>query len=445
MPETAAGSKADEKMSQEEMDGIAKSEGFTPEDVRHNMRALIFFDSAWQVNLTDVGFVMQPLLIFLGASNALLGYAAGPYLTALLPLILSPFITRRFRFKKYYLFTVVTIYLVPLLLNGLGVLLNRKFAISRPHLLIWVMGMWVAQQFFNALVALPSQEFISACIPTTHRGRLFGWSLSIGGIGGMGITALGGWMLLRYPKPEVFGALLIMAWMIGQAAYVVTLAARERPTPIEKSPPPWSLTMFKAAWSDKPFLRGLGLYAMMVLFISPTAVFMNAYGLKGLKMVAAYSALFMMLNQAARAIASAPSGHIADKFSPRMVFPYSFSAVAFGLLPAIILQNKTGVIISVAILAIAGSFSWPAWTTLLYSLPKPENRAGHFSVQLLLAATLIPLGNVMAGHLCDIMPYRTVFIIYSILALAVAGISVRLLGGGSGAPNQGRHEASEHR
>lgn len=112
---------------------------------------------------------------------------------------------------------------------------------------MFIVAMSAVSGFSVGFVTLPHQEYVAACVPMKYRGRLAGYGWSIGS--GLAIISntLAGWILLRLAKPEAYGYLYVMTWLFCQMGFVLALFGKERPTPVEKSPKPWSKAMIKAA------------------------------------------------------------------------------------------------------------------------------------------------------------------------------------------------------
>lgn len=409
--------------------GEAESRDFSSADIRHNMTVCVMLEAIFTTGYTDFLVALQPLLVLLKASNALIGLATGAQFAALPGLFLSPFISRLFARKKWYLFTTHLPYLGALGLMGLAVLLYRQLGLSQPALLMVVFALTMAHQFFAGFVALPYQEYAAACIPMSHRGRFLGYSFSAGGVTSMLSAALGGLILLRLSKPLAFGYLFLMTWFICQSGYVVALLAREKPVPREKAPKPWSGAMLRAVKTDSRFLRTLLATVLHLLLLVPVWGFINIYGFRELKMPPATSATIQLITQAVRIGSCTFVGVLTDRLGPRRIFPY-WSLVAFAaLLPVLFTHNPFGVYASTALSALYMAGSAAAYTPLLYGLPKPEHRAGHFTVQLIFFNASYSIGPIVVGCLCDHFHYKSVFAAYSVLCLALFPISILLLRG----------------
>jgi hypothetical protein len=208
---------------------------------------------------------------------------------SLLGVLISPLISVHFRFKKIYLFVVHLPYIACWGIIGIVLVSSGKLGVSNAWLLMFVTVMQAVNNILGGFVMLPHQEYTAACIPMHYRGRYSAWSQGIGSISSIGSTLLGGWILYVVTKPMAFGYLFIMAWFFCQLGYVMALFARERPTPIENAPKPWTRGMFTALWRDRPFVKLMIANALYTIFFWPFfTFFINSYGFKELGMIAGH-------------------------------------------------------------------------------------------------------------------------------------------------------------
>jgi len=399
----------------------------TPKEIRLNLIFLILLNASYWSGWAELQLAIQPLLVYLKANNLMIGLVAGAPFMGLIGIILSPWITRYFEYKKKYLFTANIPYLGMLALIAVSAICSGYLHLSHQGLLYTVFLLVMAHWFFAGFVALPCQEFISACLPSSYMGRLIGYSFSIGGSAAIVTAAIGGWILLKYSPPASFGYVILLAWVIMQGGYVSALFAKETPTPIENSPKPWSKTMLVAAWNDRPFMRFLLLYFLYYSLIMPVFIFINIYGFKELQMIAATAAIMAAVTQIIKISASVPLGHIVDKFTPKHVMPYCFVVSFLSMVILLLIPNQYGVYISIAISTAFISLISSAQLGLITGLPAPENRAGHYSVQIIVQYAGMAIGPILVGYLCDIMPYRTVFMTMAVISLLLIFIAKRLL------------------
>ncbi|MFZ9938360.1 MAG: hypothetical protein ACO3JG_15080, partial [Luteolibacter sp.] len=87
-------------------------------DVRRNFACLVWMGSVFAMGWAEVMVVLQPLLVHYEASNTQIGIVQGVLVATLPGMFLSPWITRRFRHKKLYLFVTDTLYLLPIGIVG---------------------------------------------------------------------------------------------------------------------------------------------------------------------------------------------------------------------------------------------------------------------------------------------------------------------------------------
>ena len=337
---------------------------------------------------------------------------------------LSPYVSRRFRYKKWYLLISHFPYIGAWGLIGAVLLAANRMGLSTSVLLAAVMALHGLSFFFAGFVSLPHQEYTAACIPMSHRGRFNGYSRSIGSGLAMISAAVGGVVLLRVAKPASLGYLFIMTWLICQAGYLLAMWGREVPTPVDKAPRPWSRQMLIAAWNDKPFLKVLAIYlCCFILFLSVFG-FVTQYGLRDLGMIDASAAGVALVSQIVTIALGGLVGQLVDRWGAKRLGVLVPALGSIALLPVLLVRNQCAVYVSISISALFLVTLWSAFSALLYGLPSPENRAGHYTVQILLGNAACAVGPIIVGRLCDVLSYQATFAI-----VAVAGICVSVLAG----------------
>ena len=399
----------------------------TPKEIRRNMTLCIMLDSIWCTGWSEFALAVTPLLVYLGASNKYIGFLLGAGFMSLFGSFVSPWISQRFRIKKWYLIGANIPYLAPIGIAGIMIILSKHFALSNAWLLGFLAIMILAYQFFTGFVALPHQEYVAACIPNNCRGRYTGMSATIGSLLSLGSTAIGGLILLQYVKPLSFGVCFLLTWIICQGGYVLAAFAKERPTPVEKAPKAWSRQMFNALREDNHFLRVIVLWALMDISFAQVMVFVPVFGYKNLGMIAATAAVIQIIGQVVRMVAFVPLGALVDKIGGKRILPYSalISGVAYVIL--LMLSNQWGVYIAIAILGFGNAVLATSTTVLTYGLPKPENRSTHYTMQILLSYGARSLGAILVGLLCDVLSFRTVFIATAIVCFAFFMVGRKVL------------------
>ncbi|MCL5102999.1 MAG: MFS transporter [Armatimonadetes bacterium] len=400
----------------------------TAADIRHNMIFIVMLDAIFTMGVSDLQLVTGPVWKYLKASNTLIGLVGSLSITALFGVFISPFISVRCRYKKWYLFVSHLPYIGAWGALGVVLLLSRQWGLSDEWLLWFTVVMLGANTFFGGFVGLPHQEYIVACIPMSHRGRYTGYSYSIGSALSIATMALGGWILLRVAKPGAYGYLFLLVWLFCQAGYVMALFGREKPVPIEKAPKPWSKAMLAAAWNDKRFLKLLLINGILMAIFWPLIfTFLPQYALRDLGLMDAAAAVIGTVMLVVRIVASSPIGHLTDKFSPKRVLPLWPLVVGVGMLVAVLVRNQYGVYIATAMGAAMTVGVCASLNPLIYGIPSAENRSGHFTLQLLSMYVANSIGPIVIGGACDWLGYRMVFLASAFLGVALCFVCNWLL------------------
>jgi len=403
----------------------ADSPALSPEDVRHNVRVNVLVSAIFQIGAADMAVAAGPLLVYLGASNATIGLMHGMGWAALIGVFLSPFISVRCARKKWYMFLAHVPYIGAWGLIGALILFSKWIGISNEHLLLGVVALSAANFFFSGFVTLPSQEFLAACIPMSHRGRYTGYSMSVGAVGSLLSTSLGGYLLLTLEKPMSFGWLYVLFWVFAQGGYLLALYARE---PLRRvalvAPVPWSGKMFQAFRADRNFQRVLLSNLLFFSVLSPCLMFVPIYGYRVLGLSAATAALIAIIQQVARLLLSSHIGILTDRFGAKRMLPMWFFGTALSVVPMLVWESPVALYTTVALQAICFAGVMSAFNPLLLGTPKPENRSGHYSVQIILRNLLDACGMVGTGILIDQITFIPYFLVWATTAFVMA-FSVR--------------------
>jgi len=394
-------------------------------DVRSNFLCLAWVGSVFAMGWSEVAAVLQPLLVFYGASNFEIGLVQGVLIATLPGMFLSPWVTRRFRYKRIYLFTANTFYLLPLGL--VGILVWHGGIVGRENMVAAIVWLMLAGQIAAGFGGLPNQEFFTACIPMRLRGRLAGVSAGLGGLLGLAAGAFAVWILEILPKPQGYGVLLVLAWFLCQAADSGVLFAKEPPTPVELSPRPWSAAMWKAFLADSRFLRITLVVCLLSPLLTQLAIFSSAFAFRDLEFQPAMAGWLAVTASTARLALSPLAGWFTDRTGARfaLLLWSGLGAVGFLFLAAIPVSGT--VFVAAALAAVAGSGFSGAMNALTCGIPAPEHRAGHFTLLgfcMIATNSLIPL---LCGHLLDLVSYRTGFAILGAVATLALTLGIYLL------------------
>ena len=408
------------------MDGPILTAGdLGPREVRRNFACLVWMGSVFAMGWSEVVVVLQPLLVHYGATNTQIGIVQGVLIATLPGMFLSPWITRGFRRKKVYLFVTDAFYLLPVGLVGATVWAGG--AGNAAAMVAFIVWMMCAGQVAAGFGGLPNQEFFTACIPMRLRGRLAGVSAGLGGLLGLGAAGIAAWGLAVLPSPQGYGALLVLAWFLCQVANAAILFAKEPPTPVEQSPAPWGRAMWKAFLRDSKFLRVTLIVCLVSPLLAQLAVFSSVYAFRELDFKAQMAAWLGMGASGARLALSPVAGWVTDRWGarPALLLWTSLAAVGFLLLAGV--PCAASVFLATAIAAVAGSGFSGAMNALTCGIPRPENRAGHFTFLgfcMIGSNAAFPL---VAGWIFDRVSYRVGFALLGTVTVIVVVLGHRIL------------------
>ena len=398
-----------------------------PQEVRRNFVCLAWMGSVFAMGWSEVVVVLQPLLVHYGASNTQIGIVQGVLIATLPGMFLSPWITRRYRYKKVYLFITDSLYLLPLGLVGAVVWAGGVG--GNAAMVMFIVWMMLVGQLAAGFGGLPNQEFFTACIPMWMRGRLAGISAALGGLLGLGTTGIAAWILVIMPKPQAYGALLVLAWFLCQIADAAVLLAKELPTPVNASPPPWGRKMWKAFLHDGKFLR----MTLAVCLISPLmaqlAVFSSVYAFRELEFKAQMAAWLGMTAAAARLALSPAAGWLTDGWGARPSLMLWAATSALGFVLLAMFPGSWSVFAAAGLAAVAGSGFSGAMNALTSGIPPAEHRAGHFTLLGFCMIAANSAGPLLTGLLFDKLSYRSGFTVLAVLTIVVVLFCTWLLRG----------------
>ncbi len=394
-------------------------------DVRRNFICLVWVGSLFAMGWSEVVVVLQPLLVHYGASNTQIGIVQGVLIATLPGMFLSPWITRWFRHKKIYLFVTDSLYLLPLGLVG-GTVWSGGIG-GDAAMVIFIVWMMLAGQIAAGFGGLPNQEFFTSCIPMRLRGRLAGVSASLGGLLGLGATGGAAWILAVLPKPQAYGALLVLAWFLCQVADAAVLLAKEPPTPVEASPSPWGREMWRAFFRDHRFLRVVLAVCLVSPLLAQLAVFSSVFAFRDLGFKAQMAAWLGMTAAGARLALSPAAGWLTDKWGARPSLLLWAACGGLGFILLAVYPGSPSVFVAAGLAAVAYSGFSGAMNALTSGIPRPEHRAGHFTLLGFCMIAANSGGPILTGWMFDHVSYRTGFTVLAAITVVVVAFCGWLL------------------
>ncbi len=394
-------------------------------DVRRNFACLVWMGSVFAMGWSEVVVVLQPLLVHYGATNTQIGMVQGVLIAMLPGMLLSPWITRRFRYKKKYLFVTDSLYLLPV--GIVGAVVWSGAGGGNEAMVGFIVLMMMLGQIAAGFGGLPNQEFFTACIPMRLRGRLAGFSAAIGGVLGLGAAGIAAWVLDALPKPQAYGALLVLAWFLCQVANSALLLAKEPPTPVEVSPRPWGREMWRAFWRDRKFVRLTLVLCLVSPLMGQLAIFSSVFAFRELEFKPQMAAWLGMTASSAKLALSPVAGWLTDGWGARRSLFLWLAVSGGGFLLLASFPVALSVFVAAGIAGVAWSGFSGAMNALTSGIPSPENRAGHFTLLGFCMIAANSAGPLLVGWLFDSVSYRSGFAILALAILCSTTFSIWLL------------------
>jgi MFS family permease len=185
--------------------------------------------------------------------------------------------------------------------------------------------------------------------------------------------------------------------------------------------------MWQAFFQDRKFLR----VALAVSLISPLlgqlAVFPSVFAFRELGFEAQMAAWLGMAAAGSRLALSPAAGWLTDAWGARPALLLWASLTGLGFLLLVIVPATASVFVVVGIAAVAGSGFAGAMNALTSGIPRPEHRAGHFTLLGFCMIGANSGGPLLAGWIFDAFSYRTGFAVLAAASVAVIAISYVLL------------------
>jgi MFS family permease len=294
--------------------------------------------------------------------------------------------------------------------------------------LVLVIGTVMLFYAADAIVAVPWFELVARSIPPTRRGRLFGLSQVVGGLGGIGIGAFVGYALgesSRWSFPDNYAVLFLAAAAVLLVSVIFLSLVREAPAPAEAEETPSPTQVLRQLptilAADPPFLR-LIITRLAIGFVSVASAFYVLHATQRLGLGSKVAGYFVSAQVTGSLIGGLLTTFLQDRRGPlvhmRVVISLSGlpALVALGMQPLHALLGSAilypYLLVFLFLGVYAGSSGWPFfnWTLEYADKAKRPLYVGLINTLGAISTLAPPLGGWVAGS----VSYPAVF------ALAVA-------------------------
>jgi MFS family permease len=164
---------------------------------------------------------------------------------------------------------------------------------------------------------------------------------------------------------------------------------------------------------------------LAICLISPLmaqlAVFSSVFAFRDLGFKAQMAAWLGMTAAGARLVLSPAGGWLTDAWGARRALMLWAGLAGAGFVLLALFPSTETVFAAAGIAAVAGSGFSGAMNALTSGIPRPEHRAGHFTLLGFCMIAANSAGPLLAGRLFDEVSYRTGF---AVLGMATAVLTV---------------------
>jgi MFS family permease len=279
-------------------------------------------------------------------------------------------------------------------------------------------------------VLMPAwMDIVARAIPTEVRGRFFGASSLLAGIGGLAGSAATGWALARWEAPASFAVCFLAAFVCFVASFAAFLLVRE-PAPAAAPARPVPLAEYlrrvPRLVRDNANL-GRYLVARAVTTVGAMASgFFAVFALNAWEASDRWAAVYTAAFLAGQVVANLALGWLADRSGHRLVLLVGAAAMLGANLAALLATSLSAFGVVLALSGVhQAAVSLSGHNVLIEFAPTPGERPTYVGLGTTAQAPVTIAAPLAAGVLADGLGFPLVF------ALAAAGslVGLVLLGG----------------
>jgi len=281
----------------------------------------------------------------------------------------------------------------------------------------------VLRAISSGVVALPWQELMAIVIPTSHRGRYFGYSHLLGvgaGVVGAGIAA---YLLDSLAYPRNFAVCFLIGFLCTVVSYVFLMSTAEPSIPPAAHMPAGnrpSLRQAKAILGSnanfRTFLisRGLGYAGGMA------SVFLAVYAVERFHLPDAQAAIFTAFLLAGAMLGFVISGWVGDRLGHKIVLVGASLLWAMALLVALVAPSTGTYYLVFVLVGISNGASVVADLNLVMEFGPAAERPMYIGLARTIVAPVLLIAPLFGGWIAQVADYPMMFGVS--LAFATAGL-----------------------
>jgi len=334
-------------------------------------------------------------------------------------LFMAPYVERQSKLKSLVI-KIGSLERLSYLFLAIGALVLPRM--GKGIALAVILFLVIYKAFVSGLVALPWQEIVARVIPVSHRGRLYGWSMLLGKLLGVGGAALTGYFLREIPFPQnysltFFVGFILLAVGIGVFAFTIE-PERKIELPQRKMPTRRREKTREILSKDVPFRNFI--FSRFLAFIGYMAMGLFAvYGIDKFDLSTDYSATFTVVLLAASIFGYAVFGVLGDRKGNKIIFAASDVLMIFSLVVILFSESLAGLYVVFALVGVAQSGAIIADMNMVMEFSTPEDRPTYMGVFKTLTGPGFLISPLIGGGMVELWGYQAMFLV-SILIMVVA-------------------------
>lgn len=368
--------------------------------------------------------VLTVLLTRYGASERMLGAIVSiETACSLLPQLLGAWIFRSRRRLKEHLIVWHIAAMLPFLLL-MGLITFRADRLD-PVLYQWLMlgchgGYWLA----IGIVVAAWMDFVAHIFPASVRGTAMGMASFGSAMAGTAAGLLAGWLILRFPTPQVFAWMYVAAWLIGTGAMLLWFPVDDAGAQgAGDSPPPtWSdlKDCFRSSFHEPNFQalmvgRLLGVLGFCIApFVARNYISPAGGGLSDSAIVSCGAAATL-----GGAIGALALGRFGDRRGHRSGMLIGMALQCVTMLTLLLGHGLAGCIVSYACMGLAGGCGI-SFSNLVYETCRHHSRMAHIALSNLAIGAVMVFAPLVGGMVAAQWGLRALF--FGSLALSLAAL-----------------------
>jgi MFS family permease len=299
------------------------------------------------------------------------------------------------------------------------------FAGSRPDLaLVFFFLTFTWHTLGAGIIAVAWQDMVAKVIPSRYRGRLLGLANAMGTTTGMLGSAVGAWILARYPFPTNYGICVSLLALFILASWGSLALTRE--PPLHSSKPVISLRQYaqrlpEILRRDRNFAAYLAT-RVMTAFAKMGIGFVAVYAVQRWKMSDSQAGLYTTVLLAGETAAYLGAGALGDKRGHKLVLELSLILLALAMLVSFLAPSPVWMYVGFAAMGTLIAADILSGIAITMEFSNPEDRPTYIGLANTVPGLFSAVAPLLGGLIALRASYTALFLTAALLSLATWGV-----------------------